>query len=105
MGLDRAQLALRFGFSLEDLYNREGLVKLDGRFLRALEATDALLHQRLIAARAQPASLPDKQASELIIELAPHLEYFVGELFGIQPEVHALQARHDRLAPLYAIKR
>ncbi|MDQ2948114.1 MAG: hypothetical protein M3Y27_19630, partial [Acidobacteriota bacterium] len=100
MGLDREQLSLRFGFSFEDLYQREGLVKLDGRFLHALEATDAPLHQRLIAARAEPASLNDKQASELIIDVAPHLEDFVGELFGIQPEVHALQARHDKLAPL-----
>ena len=105
MGLDRDQLALRFGFSFEDLYEREGLVKLDGRFLHALESTDAALHQRLIAARAQPASLTDKQASELIIDVAPHLEDFIGELFGIQSEVRSLQARHDKLAPLYAIKR
>ena len=105
MSLDRDQLALGFGFSFEDLYRREGLVKLDARFLEALEATDAQLYQRLTGTRAQPDSVTDKQASELIIEIAPHLEDFIGDLFGIQPDIRALQARHDKLAPLYAVKR
>ncbi|MBV9552574.1 MAG: FAD-dependent oxidoreductase, partial [Alphaproteobacteria bacterium] len=36
---------------------------------------------------------------------APHVEDFLGDLFGIEPEIRALQARHDELAPLYSVKR
>ncbi|MDQ6760819.1 MAG: FAD-dependent oxidoreductase, partial [Acidobacteriota bacterium] len=105
MALDREQLALRFGFCFEDLYTRDALARLDARFIETLEATNAALYQRLLAARAQPESLTEKQASELIIEVAPHLEDFIGELFGIQAEIRDLQVKHDQLAPLYAVKR
>ena len=66
--------------------------------------TQALL-QQLMEARKDPAALARKQQSELIIAIAPHLEDFIGELFGIAAEVRALQAKHDALAPLYAVKR
>ena len=102
---DSGQLDLKFGFSFEDLYRRRGLVRLDGVFLDHLGSTDAALAQRLTAARAHPEALARKQSSELLVELAPHLEDFIGELFGITREVRALQARHHELAPLYALKR
>src|SRR5258705_13891346 len=56
-------------------------------------------------ARKDPTAVKGKRQSELIIRIAPHLEDFVGELFGIAAEVRALQAKHDALAPLYALKR
>jgi hypothetical protein len=36
--------------------------------------------------------------------LGPHLEDFLAQLFGIAPEVQALEAS-TRLAPLFAVKR
>src|SRR4029079_15682533 len=33
------------------------------------------------------------------------LEDFLGELFGISPDLRALQAKHHRLAPVYALLR
>ena len=98
-------LNLSFGFSFEDLYAREGLVRLDSAFLSQLEAAAPELHQRLLAARENPAALAAKQHSELIIEAAPYVDDFVGELFGIGPELRALQATHHELAPLYSVKR
>ncbi len=98
-------LHLKFGFSFEDLYSREGLVRLDAAFLDQLSASDPALHTRLIEARQNPVVLPDKQKSELIIEAAPHVEDFISDLFGITSELKALQARHNSLAPLYALKR
>jgi NADPH-dependent glutamate synthase beta subunit-like oxidoreductase/NAD(P)H-flavin reductase len=99
------QLSLAFGFTFEDLYQSDALARLDARFLKELAATDAALAERLLAARANPDSLERKPQSELILELAPHLEDFIGELFGIGPEQRALQERHSALAPLYALKR
>jgi NADPH-dependent glutamate synthase beta subunit-like oxidoreductase/NAD(P)H-flavin reductase len=98
-------LSLAFGFQFEDLYQREGLVRLDAGFLDYLKKGDAALGDRLTTARENPASLPRKQASELIVAVAPYLEDFIGQLFGIEADLRDLQARHHDLAPLYAIKR
>ena len=99
------QLSLNFGFSFEDLYTQEHLARLDQTFLDRLLIVDRGLHDRLVGARSNPAGLARKEQSELIIELAPHLEDFISELFHITWEVKELQASHDRLAPLYTVKR
>ncbi|MEP6961855.1 MAG: pyridine nucleotide-disulfide oxidoreductase, partial [Acidobacteriota bacterium] len=98
-------LKLAFGFSFEDLYTREGIVRLDAAFLRHLQASDVSLRGRLGEARANPAALDRKPASELVIQLAPHVEDFIGELFGIGHELAELQERHNDLAPMNALKR
>jgi hypothetical protein len=87
------ELALRFGFVFEDLYAQEGLARLDQVFLGHLQESNAPLHTRLLTARTHPEVLALKQQSELIIELAPHVEDFVGELFGISPEILSLAAQ------------
>jgi NADPH-dependent glutamate synthase beta subunit-like oxidoreductase/NAD(P)H-flavin reductase len=98
-------LKLAFGLSFAELYQRNGLVGLDAAFVDFLCAADAALGPRLAAARANPASLDAKAESALILEIAPHLDDFLAELFGIQSEFRALAARHHALAPLYAVKR
>ena len=60
---------------------------------------------RLDAARSAPESLEPKAEAALLIALAPHLEDFLAQLFGIAPEVQALEATHHELAPLFAVKR
>jgi NADPH-dependent glutamate synthase beta subunit-like oxidoreductase/NAD(P)H-flavin reductase len=98
-------LSLAFDLKLADLYRRDGLVRLDGCFVDALKARDAELHNRLMAARVAPDEVAGKAESELIVELAPVLEDFVGELFGIAGDTRALKSRQDALAPLYTVKR
>ena len=98
-------MSLAFNTKPEDLYAREGLARLDARFLAFLDEADAALRGRLEAARRDPATLPAKAESELLIAIAPHLEDFLAQLFGIVPEAQALAARHHELAPLYSVKR
>jgi len=98
-------LSLAHGLAFEDLYRREGLLKVDAAFLAALGAHDAELKRRLEAARHTPDSLSGKDESALILALAPHLERFVTDLFGIGAEVKSLARRHAELVPLYAVKR
>jgi NADPH-dependent glutamate synthase beta subunit-like oxidoreductase/NAD(P)H-flavin reductase len=102
-------LKLAFGLSFAELYRRDGLARLDAAFLSHLEAVDAscagALQARLRAAREDPASLDNKAESALILEIAPHLDDFLAELFGIEAEFRALAARHHELAPLYTVKR
>ena len=100
-----ADLKLAFGFDFADLYERDGLVRLDRAFLDRLQAADPALANRLLAARAEPSTLTAKDEGNLLIELGPHLEAFIAELFGIEKEVRELAARTHALEPLYACKR
>ena len=93
------------GISFEDLYRRAGLLQVDQLFLDGLRVADAQLHDRLVSARSDPEALAAKQESELLLALAPHLDDFIGQLFGIETEVRSLAQRHYALAPLYSVKR
>jgi NADPH-dependent glutamate synthase beta subunit-like oxidoreductase/NAD(P)H-flavin reductase len=98
-------LSLKYGLGFAELYERDGLIKLDREFVAHLAASDVALHDRLMAARADVAALDHKAESDLVVDLAPHVEDFLGDLFGIATEIRELQARHDELAPLYSVKR
>ncbi|HEV2098469.1 MAG TPA: FAD-dependent oxidoreductase [Stellaceae bacterium] len=100
-----SDLALNHGLSFADLYDRDGLVRLDRAFIGDLAETNAGLHHRLVRARRGPDGLGHTAESDLLVELAPHVEDFLGDLFGIESEVRALQAQHHELAPLYSVKR
>src|SRR5437763_6969097 len=98
-------LVLQHGLSFADLYDRDGLVRLDQAFVAHLAETDVGLHDRLMTARRDPDAIEGLEESNLLVDLAPYLEDFIGELFGIAPQVRELQARHHELAPLYSVKR
>ena len=91
---------LAFGLQFADLYERDGLLRLDRAFLSFLEP---VLQKRILEARSDPPA--GKNESELLVALAPHLEDFIARLFGIEAEAQALAARHNELAPLYTVKR
>src|SRR3954449_4555384 len=99
------ELALQHGLAFADLYDRDALVRLDRAFVAHLATTDVGLHDRLMTARAEPDGVDRKGESDLLVDLATYLEDFIGELFGISGQVHELQARHDKLAPLFSVKR
>ena len=98
-------LSLQHGLPFADLYDRDGLVRLDRAFVAHLSESDIGLHDRLMTARRDPDAIEKLDESNLLVDLAPHLEDFIGELFGIAAEVRALQARHHELGPLYSVKR
>src|SRR5713101_5745445 len=100
-----SELALAHRLSFADLYERDGLVRLDRAFVAHLAETDTALHDRLVTARRDPDGFERQAESDLLVDLAPHLEDFIGELFGIAAQVQALQARHHELGPLYSVKR
>src|SRR5204863_1009513 len=100
-----SMLQLGFGLSFRDLYSTAGLRSLDAVFCAWLAQADAALAGRLERARTAPDALARKEESELLIALAPQLEDFLAQLFGVESEVSALQAAQHELAPLYACKR
>lgn len=99
------KLNLAFNVQFKDLYTREGLIKLDAAFIAELLKNNVELHNKLVAARAEPDSTETKQESDLIIDLAPYVEDFIGKLFGIRKDIAALEEKHDDLAVLYTCKR
>jgi len=99
------ELKLAFNLRFEDLYSREGLVKLDEIFIRELAAADAEVHNRLVAARVNCENISKKDEADLLVDAAPHLEDFIAKLFGIEQQTLELRARHDELANVYTAKR
>src|SRR3989442_2016824 len=97
-------MKLGFGMRFGDLYEREGLIRLDQAFLRFLGEADTALHDRLAAARQSPA-IPGESESDLLVALAPHVEDFLPQLFGIGAQARSLAEKHNELAPLYSVKR
>jgi NADPH-dependent glutamate synthase beta subunit-like oxidoreductase/NAD(P)H-flavin reductase len=98
-------LRLAHGLAFSDLYSVEGAARIDRHFVARLAQADAALAARLAAARSEPTTLGAKDESQLLIEIAPHLEDFLADLFGIGVAVQALEAQHHELAPLFVVKR
>ena len=99
------QLRLPFNLRFEDLYRRQGLLRVDAAFVDFLGQAEPALRVRLESLRGGQSPLPPKQESEFLIAVAGHLDDFIAHLFGIEAEAGALSARHFELAPLYSCKR
>ncbi|MFA7430994.1 MAG: pyridine nucleotide-disulfide oxidoreductase, partial [Rhodospirillaceae bacterium] len=95
-------LHLAHGLEFADLLRRDGLERLDGAF-RAILPSE--LAARLDAARAAPDALEAAAASALMLDLSPHLDAFVGDLFGIKAEVAEATAAATALDPLFVVRR
>ena len=52
-----SDLVLKHGLAFADLYDRDGLARLDRAFVAALAAADPALHERLMTARYDPDGL------------------------------------------------
>jgi hypothetical protein len=96
-------MKLGFGIQFHDLYEREGLARVDAAFLGFLGEGNADVRARLVAARVNPPAA--REESDLLVAVAPHVEDFIARLFGIEAEARTLAAKHDELAPLYSVKR
>src|SRR5690606_14291665 len=100
-----ATLHLRFHLHFPDLYDPKGLAHLDQVFLAWLRDAAEDLATALNMARTAPQNLPAKEHSALLVDLAPFLQDFLAQLFGIEKEAQALAEKHHHLAPLYTCKR
>ncbi|HEX3524874.1 MAG TPA: hypothetical protein VHT52_22650, partial [Stellaceae bacterium] len=62
-------LVLHHGLSFADLYDRDGLVRLDRAFVSHLAETAIGLHDRLMTARRDPDAVEDLDESNLLVDL------------------------------------
>ena len=91
-------------FSFEDLHQLSGLRELDSRFVDGLRETAPDLAERLTRYRETGTGWPNGDVSALLIDLAPYLEAFVAELFGIESPLAASHETHAREAPVLRFK-
>ena len=98
-------LTLAHGVSFADLHDRDGIARIDMLFLAALGDSDPGLRDRLLAARATPDDVGRKAQSQLLVDVAPHLDDFLATLFGIEAQVRELAAGHSHMAPIHHCKR
>jgi NADPH-dependent glutamate synthase beta subunit-like oxidoreductase/NAD(P)H-flavin reductase len=98
---------LAWNLRFEDLYHTDGLNRIDAQFAAELRSRHPDLANRLQAAREQVAAgtrLAPKDEAALLLDLAPQLDAFIGEMFGVAEELADLRARHAALEPLYKVK-
>lgn len=72
------------GFRYAELYEPERLADLLGAFDRDLASADAGLAGEYRAHRESPDALPKKEASALLVRVAPHVARFVGRLWRVE---------------------
>ena len=97
-------LVLEFGLSFEDLHQREGLKRLDDRWIDCLKAANPGLGGRYADARQMPDAIDSRTEAALLIEVGAHVDAFIARLFGIDEAFELLRAAHTRLDPLYRVK-
>lgn len=105
MTCDGQPLNLGFGIGFEDLYGRDGLVRIDAAFLDYLAGRDGDVLARLQEQRVDPEGGTAKSRGDLIMAVAPHLEDFLADLFGIHGAVTVSEEAHRELEPLFICRK
>ena len=90
------------GFTFKELFQAEGLDRLDREFLAILPQP---LHAGLLAYRNKTRPFSTLEISELLLGLAPILENFLITLFNIEEEANLLQAKTLSHNPISAFKK
>ena len=98
-----SELNLGFGLEFNELYELEGLTKVDGAFLDYLRSRNSELADQIEAGRADKPD--DKVESQILIDAGPHLESFLAELFHIEGDLQTLNDCHHALEPFFDFKR
>jgi NADPH-dependent glutamate synthase beta subunit-like oxidoreductase/NAD(P)H-flavin reductase len=93
------------GFTYTDLFNPEGLQRVDATFLSTLEKQHIELHQQLLAYRHQTQHFTPIEVSELIIRVSTVLERFLAELFQIEEAVAISHAKTTSFNPIATFKK
>ena len=92
------------GFTYDDLFQQEGLEKLDREFLERLAQCDPSHHGQLLVYRAG-GELSALQVSELLLAAGPVLEEFLSELFGIHDALERSRLHTLAHDPVFAFKK
>jgi NADPH-dependent glutamate synthase beta subunit-like oxidoreductase/NAD(P)H-flavin reductase len=94
-----------FGINFQDLYDRQGLIKIDQKFLEFLADSDLDIFNNFKQLRDLSDSLSKKEKSAILIDVSRVLEQFLVELFNIQKENQHLRSKHLDLNKIHQVRR
>ncbi|MGD8559481.1 MAG: pyridine nucleotide-disulfide oxidoreductase [Gammaproteobacteria bacterium] len=81
----------KFDLDFDGLFQVDGLKRLDEQFLDFLDQTDPQLQKQLRDYRQDKLELSAIETSELLLEIAPHVNTFITHLFAIEADAQSLQ--------------
>jgi len=93
------------GLTYESLFEVEGLQKVDDAFFKRLQESDVNLKETLLAYRNGSREFDNQEFSELLISGGRELESFIGQLFGIIPELESLRDDTTADDPIFQFKK
>ncbi|MEX0730281.1 MAG: FAD-dependent oxidoreductase [Aquisalimonadaceae bacterium] len=93
------------GFDFKALFDAEGLARLDAGFLAWLKSRAPGCHNQLLDYREAGAALSTREISRLLLDVAPHLELWLVEMFANAEAVAALRESLVGEEVLFAFKR
>jgi len=92
------------GLSYEDLFNYEGLKKLNANFLNYFKTKDENLFNEFLEYQ-NGKELSDIEESELVIAASRFLSEYIGKLFGIEKELKELIEKTRLEDPIFRFKK
>jgi hypothetical protein len=95
-------LNLSHNLTFDDLQTRKGLMKIDALFLDALQSENKSLYEQVTQGRA---GALENFSSDLLLELAPYVQDFIGHLFSVEESLCALKIRCKSFCPIEEAKR
>jgi NADPH-dependent glutamate synthase beta subunit-like oxidoreductase/NAD(P)H-flavin reductase len=94
-----------FGVNFQDLYDRQGLIKIDQKFLEFLAASDLDIFNNFRRLRDPSNIFSKKEKSAILIDVSRILEQFLVELFDIKKENQDLRSKHLDLNKIHQVRR
>ncbi len=95
-----------FKITFDDLYEREGLEKLDIKFSKYLQEKSPEIAKRFFELKNKnTAENSAAQKSQILIDVARVLEDFIVALFDVEKENFDLKKSHEKLQKIYQIRR
>ncbi len=91
--------------NFEDLYNHQGLLKIDNLFFSFLQEQDNELFNEYSKIKSNRSQYDEKIISDILIEIAKILEKFLAILFDIASENKKINDFHQNLDIIYKVKR
>src|SRR3990167_568987 len=93
------------GFTFAELFNSDGLNRLDQAFLTQLKEKNSIIHEKLLVYRQSAPTFTDSETSELLIDCAKILEEFLARLFKIDEAVALSQIQTTSHNPIAIFKK
>jgi len=93
------------GLDYENLFDVDGLQKVDAAYFQHLQKTNASLKEELLAYRDGSREFSNQETSELLIKCGRELETFIGALFRVSRELQALREETTTYDPIFQFKK